>query len=31
MLERVCVHEALEVLGQCAGDFRGSTRAGTIH
>ena len=31
MLEGVFVHEAVEVLGQCAGDFCGSTRAGAIH
>ena len=25
------VHEAIKVLGQCTGDFRGSTGARTIH
>jgi len=31
MVEGVFVHEAIQVLGQCTGDFRGSTGAGTIH
>jgi len=31
MLEGVFVHEAIKVLGQCTGDFRGATGAGAIH
>jgi hypothetical protein len=31
MVERVFVHEAIKVLGECTGDFGGSTGAGTIH
>jgi hypothetical protein len=31
MLEGVFVHEAIKVLGQGTGDFRGSTGAGAIH
>jgi len=31
MVEGVFVHEAIKVLGQCPGDFRGSTGAGAIH
>ena len=31
MVEGVFVHEAIKMLGQCTGDFRGSTGAGTIH
>jgi hypothetical protein len=31
MVEGVFVHEAIKVLGQCTGDFRGSTGAGAIH
>ena len=31
MMEGVFVHKAIKVLGQCTGDFRGSTGAGTIH
>jgi hypothetical protein len=31
MVERVFVHEAIKVLGQGTGDFRGSTGAGAIH
>jgi hypothetical protein len=31
MVEGVFVHEAIKVLGQCTGDFRGSTGTGAIH
>jgi hypothetical protein len=31
MLEGVFIHEAIEVLGQGTGDFRGSPGAGAIH
>ena len=31
MVEGVFVHEAIKVLGQGTGDFRGATGAGTIH
>ena len=31
MVQGVFVHEAIEVLVQCTGDFRGSTRARAIH
>jgi len=31
MVEGVFVHEAIKVLGQCTGDFRGATGAGAIH
>ena len=31
MVERVFVHEAIQVLGQCTGDFRRATGARAIH